>query len=94
MTHKFPLLALAASGVVLASAVAYAAQSDLSPRILRAAAIMGPGSSLESIADQRDVIEPPSSIDPGMSVDPPQIGRMRIIPPPAAAPSGRPILPR
>jgi hypothetical protein len=94
MTHKFSLLALAASGVVLASAVGYAAQGDLSPHMLRVAAVMGPGSSLGSIADQRDVIEPPSSIDPGMSVDPPQVGRMRIIPPPAAAPSGRPILPR
>jgi hypothetical protein len=93
MTHKFSLLALAASGVVLASAVGYAAQGDLSPHMLRAAAVMGPG-SIGSVSDQRDVIEPPSSIDPGMSVEPPQVGRMRIIPPPAAAPSGRPILPR
>jgi hypothetical protein len=29
-----------------------------------------------------------------MAVAPPQIGRMRIVPPPASAPSGRPILPR
>ena len=93
MTHKFSLLALAASGVILASAVGYAAQSDLSPQMLRVAAVMGPG-NLSSVAEQRDVIEPPSSIDPGMSVDPPQVGRMRIIPPPAAAPSGRPIMPR
>jgi len=93
MTHKFSLLALAASGAVLVSAVGHAAQSDLSPHMLRAAAVMGPG-SLSMSAEQRDVIEPPSSIDPGMSVDPPQVGRMRIIPPPAAAPSGRPILPR
>ena len=62
MTHKFPLLALAASVVVLASAVGYAAQGDLSPLVLRAAAGMGSG-SLSSVADQRDVIEPPSSIE-------------------------------
>jgi hypothetical protein len=94
MTHKLSLLALAAAGVVFASAGTYAAQRDLSVRIVQAAAVMGPGGSLDSVADHRDVIEPPSSIDPGMSLDPPQIGRMRIVRPPAAAPSGRPILPR
>jgi hypothetical protein len=93
MTHKLALFALAASGALLASAGGYAAQGDLSPRILRVAAVMAPGGSM-AVADQRDVIEPPSSIDPGMSVDPPQIGRLRIVRPPAAAPSGRPILPR
>ncbi|HWB49160.1 MAG TPA: hypothetical protein VG651_08625 [Stellaceae bacterium] len=95
MTHKLFLLALAASGVLLTSAGVYAAQRDLSPHAFRlAAAIVAPGGSLDSTGAQRDVIEPPSSIDPGMALDPPQTGRMRIVPPPAAAPSGRPILPR
>jgi hypothetical protein len=94
MTYKSSLLVLAAAGLIFVSAGTYAAQRDVSPQIVRAAAVMGPGGSLDSIADHRDVIEPPSSIDPGMSLDPPQIGRMRIVRPPAAAPSGRPILPR
>jgi hypothetical protein len=96
MTHKLHVLALAAAGVLVASAGGYAAQADnLSNPLWRSvAAVMGPSPSLGSSSEQRDVIEPPSSIDPGMTLDPPQTGRMRIIQPPASAPSGRPILPR
>jgi hypothetical protein len=90
-------MALAMSGALIASASAFAAPGgDLTPPALRqlAAATMGPSGAVEQVADQRDVIEPPSSIDPGMSLDPPNMGRMRIVPPPSAAPSGRPIMPR
>ena len=93
MKHTLSVLALAVSGAVVASAGAYAAQADNSLSIYwqTAAAVMNPAAGLDLQGDQRDVITPPSSIDPGMSVDPPQIGaRMPIVRLPTG---GRLILP-
>jgi hypothetical protein len=56
---------------------------------------MGPSIALSGPGDQRDVIDPPSSIDPGMTLDPPQTdARMPIIRPPGMGPGSRLILPR
>jgi len=91
------VFALALSGALVASAGAYAADAGDSPsgHWETAAAVMGPSIGLASPSDQRDVIEPPSSIDPGMAVDPPQTGaKMPIVRPPGTTPGGRLILPR
>jgi hypothetical protein len=102
MKHILSVLALAASGALVGSAGAYAAQADNSPGDYwppsaywqTAAAVMGPGVGLETQNGQRDVIEPPSSIDPGMALDPPQTGaRMPIIRPPGPPAHGM-VLPR
>jgi hypothetical protein len=96
MTHR-SIYALALSGVLVASAGAYAAGADNSAKEpwQTAAAIMGPSVALSGPGDQRDIIDPPSSIDPGMALDPPQTGaRMPIIHPPEMTPGGRLILPR
>jgi hypothetical protein len=56
---------------------------------------MGPSVAYTESSQQRDVIDPPSSIDPGMTIDPPQTGaRMPIVHPPGTEPGGRLILPR
>jgi hypothetical protein len=90
------ILALAASGVLVASAGAYAAQADTPRNGFLRAAIVGPSIGLGSVDAQRDVIEPPSSVDPGMAFDPPSVGaKTPIIRPPAEqTPGGRMILPR
>jgi hypothetical protein len=96
MTHSTSIYALALSGALVASAGAYAAGVDNSPNEPwhTAAAIMGPSIAMIGSGD-RDVIDPPSSIDPGMTLDPPQTGaRMPIIRPPEMTPGGRLILPR
>jgi hypothetical protein len=97
MEHKMSIFALALSGALVASASAYAAGADnssISPW-QSAAAIMGPSVAYSGSGQQRDVIDPPSSIDPGMTIDPPQTGaRMPIIHPPGTEPGGRLILPR
>jgi hypothetical protein len=55
---------------------------------------MGPSIAMNGSGD-RDVIDPPSSIDPGMTIDPPQTGaRMPIIRSPGMVPGSRLILPR
>jgi hypothetical protein len=96
MKHSLSVLALALSGAVVASAGAYAAQADTSPSAFQtAAAIMGPSMVLTGPGDQRDVIDPPSSIDPGMALDPPQTGaKMPVLHPPGTTPGGRLVLPR
>ena len=90
-----PLIALALSGAVLASAGAYAAQADNPPDVvLQTAAIVGPSIALGTVDEQREVIQPPASIDPGMALDPPQSGaKMPIIHPPGT-PGGRLVMPR
>jgi len=58
------------------------------------AAVMSP-MGIATLDGQRDVIEPPSSIDPGMTLDPPQTGaKMPIVHPPGTTPGSRLILPR
>jgi hypothetical protein len=93
MKHIVSLIALAAAGVIVASAGASAAQVDKPPSYVEAA-LVGPAPGLGSLDSQRDVIEPPSSIDPGMSIDPPQTGaKMPVVHPPGAMPNNRLILP-
>ena len=95
MRHIPSALALAAAGALVASVGAYAAQVDTMPRGYLETAVAGPAPGIGSLDSQRDVIEPPSSIDPGMALDPPQTGaRMPIVHPPAAPPADRLILPR
>jgi len=55
--------------------------------------VVGPSIALASPGDQRDVIEPPSSIDPGMTLDPPQTGAKMPVIRPQVAPGGKLILP-
>ena len=87
--------ALALSGAIVASAGAYAAETDESPgALMRAAVDMGPSIAVGTADIEREVIQPPSSIDPGMTLDPPQTGaKMPIIRPPDT-PGGRLILPQ
>jgi len=97
MKHKMSISALALTGALVASAGAYAAEADNSPSSpwQSAAAMMGPSIAYSGSGQQRDVIDPPSSIDPGMTIDPPQTGsRTPIIHPPGTEPGGRLILPR
>jgi hypothetical protein len=95
MEHMMSVFALAVAGALVGSAGAHAAQADNPPNAFeQTAAVMGP-IGIGTPDPQRDVIEPPSSIDPGMTLDPPQTGaRMPIIHPPGTVPGGRLILPR
>lgn len=93
MKHILSIVALAASGAIVVSASASAAQVDTHPGFLEAA-LVGPAPGLGSLDGQRDVIQPPSSIDPGMTIDPPQTGaKMPVVHPPGTAPGNRLILP-
>ena len=86
--------ALALAGALVASAGAYAAEADASHAFIHASAVMGPSLSLSPTDDPREVIPPPSSVDPDMALDPPQSGaRMPVIHPPGT-PGGRLVLPR
>jgi hypothetical protein len=93
---QISIFALALSGAFVASAGAYAAEADNLPEAYThaAAAVIGPSIALGTADEQREVIQPPSSIDPGMALDPPQTGaKMPIIHPPGT-PGGRLVLPR
>jgi hypothetical protein len=93
MKHILTIAALAVSGALVASASASAAQVDTPPSFLQAA-LVGPAPGIGSLDGQRDVIQPPSSIDPGMAIDPPQTGaKMPVVHPPGTAPGTRLILP-
>jgi hypothetical protein len=93
MKHILSVVALAASGALVASASASAAQVD-TPSSYLEAALVGPAPGLGSLDSQHDVIQPPSSIDPGMTIDPPHTGaKMPVIHPPGAMPGNRLILP-
>jgi hypothetical protein len=96
MKQLSSILALAASGAIVASAGAYAAQADPLRNGFVEAAIVGPVIGLGGIDAQRDVIEPPSSVDPGIAIDPPSVGAKTPIirPPTDMVPGGRMILPR
>jgi hypothetical protein len=93
MKHILSIVALAASGAFVASTSAHAAQID-TPSGYWEVALVGPAPGLGSLDSQRDVIQPPSSIDPGMTIDPPQTGaKMPVIYPPGTMPGNRLILP-
>lgn len=95
MKHKLSALALAAAGAFAVSVGAHAAQLGTMQRGYLDAAVAGPGFGIGTVGGARDVIEPPSSIDPGMAIDPPQTGaRMPVVRPPDAPPVGRLVLPR
>ncbi len=95
MKHILSILALAAAGAIFAPAGALAAPAHTPPGAFVEAAVVSPALGIGSPDTQRDVIEPPSSIDPGMALDPPQTGaKMPIIHPPGALPGGRLVLPR
>lgn len=85
MDRKFVTTTAAA----LALVAAYGTASATSPGLLHtAAALIAPASGMD-IADQREIIAPPSDIDPGMERMPPATGgRMPIIAPPEV-PGGR-----
>jgi hypothetical protein len=69
----------------LALITAYGPANAAAPGLLHTtAAVIAPAAGLD-IADQRDIIAPPSDIDPGMAKSPPAIGMpMPIIVPPEA----------
>lgn len=87
------LLALAVSGAVAVTAVASAAQLVPSP-IFREAALVGPAPDLGTTNGPRDVIAPPSSVDPGMAIDPPETGAKMPVIHPQPMPGGGVIVPR
>jgi len=95
MERMMSIFALALSGVLVVSAGAHAAGGGSLASGFRQAAFVSPSLGTGTVDTQRDVIEPPSSIDPGMALDPPQTGaKMPIIRPQGAMPGGRLILPR
>lgn len=88
-----PIWALAAAGVLVASA-AIAAQVDRLPTAFQETALIGPAPNLGAANGPRDVIEPPSSVDPGMAIDPPQTGAKMPVIHPQPLPGGGVIVPR
>jgi hypothetical protein len=94
MERTLTIATLALTGVFIACG-AHAAEIGDEPGVYReAAAVMGPGLALGPTDDQRDVIVPSSSIDPGMALDPPQTGaKMPVIRPPGAR-DNRLVLPK
>lgn len=95
MKHKLSALVLAAAGAIAAAGGAHAAQVGTMQRDYLDTAVAGPGFGVGTAGAPRDVIEPPSSIDPGMALDPPQTGaKMPVVRPPNAPPAGRLVLPR
>jgi hypothetical protein len=95
MDRIISIIALALAGIFLACGASHAESLDQGSGLYRqTAALMGPTIADRSIDEQREVITPPSSIDPGMALDPPASGaRMPIIHPPGT-PGGRLVLPR
>lgn len=95
MKHTIFVFALALSGAIVVSASGYAARFDTSRGTFqKVAAVLGP-MGIAGPDGQRDVISPPSSVDPGMSLDPPDTGaKMPVIHPPGSVPSNRMLLPR
>jgi len=95
MERMISVFAVALSGAIVVSAGAYAAGEGSLASGFREAAFVSPSLGPGTVDTQRDVIEPPSSIDPGMALDPPQTGaKMPIIRPQGTIPGGRLILPR
>ena len=95
MERTISVLALAAAGAfVVASASAYAAQADRLPSALHQVALVGLAPNLGAANGPSDVIEPPTSIDPGMAIDPPQTGARMPVIHPQALPGDGVIVPR
>lgn len=95
MARMISVVALAAAGAfVVTSASAYAAQVDRSPSAFLEAALIGPAPNLGTANGPRDVIEPPSSVDPGMAIQPPQTGAKMPVLHPQPAPGGGLMVPR
>jgi hypothetical protein len=95
MKQLMSVSALALSGVlVVASAGAFAAQVGHLPSGFQQTALVGPAPNLATLDAQRDVIAPPSSVDPGMAIDPPETGAKMPILHPRPAPGGGVIVPR
>jgi hypothetical protein len=95
MGYKTSIFALAAAGAFVASVGAIAAQVDRLPGAFQQVALVGPAPNLGAANGPRDVIEPPSSVDPGMAIDPPQTGaKMPVIRPQPGPPGGGVIVPR
>jgi len=85
MTWKTLTLTFAAVAIVAVYGIANAASPGL---LHNAATVIAPTAALD-IVDQREVIAPPSDVDPEMAITPPMTGaRMPIVIPPDA-PSGR-----
>jgi hypothetical protein len=79
MEQKIVTTAVAALALVVAYGNAGAQPSGL---FRTAAAVIAPAAGAE-IADQREVISPPSDIDPHMAIKPPATGaRMPVVAPP------------
>lgn len=81
--------ALTLTSAAVAIVAVYGIADAASPGLLHTAAtVIAPAGALD-IVDQREVITPPSDIDPEMAITPPMSGaRMPIVMPPDA-PSGR-----
>jgi hypothetical protein len=93
MERTLTLTALALTGIFVACG-AHATQIDIDSAIYQEAAVAAPVMALGTLDDQHDVIAPPSSIDPGMALDPPQTGaKMPVIRPPGTR-DGKMVLPR
>ena len=88
------VLAFAAAGAVVAYASGYAAQVDRLPIAFQEAALVGPAPNLGAANGPRDVIEPPSSVDPGMALDPPETGAKMPVIHPQPVPGGGVMVPR
>jgi hypothetical protein len=82
------------TGIFIACGAHAAQAGDESGAYREAAVVMGPGLALGTSDEQRDIITPPSSIDPGMALDPPQTGsKMPAIHPPGTR-DGKLVLPK
>jgi hypothetical protein len=93
MERMMSVFALALSGAMVVSAGVQAAQTQHPLGAIREVALAGPAPNIGTLDSQRDVIEPPSSVDPGMAIDPPQTGaNMPVLRP--LIPGGGLILPR
>jgi hypothetical protein len=80
MKQRIGTPTLAALALVAGCGIASAQPSAM---FRNAAAVIPPMAGVD-IADQREIIAPPSEIDPGMALRPPMTGaRMPIIAPPA-----------
>jgi hypothetical protein len=94
MERMLPILTLAVSGALVVSTAVYAAQTGHPPTAFREVALVGPSLGFGTADSQRDVIQPPSSVDPGMAIDPPETGAKMPVIRPQPAPGGKLILPR
>jgi hypothetical protein len=86
MKHLISVSAFALSGALAVGA--YAAQVEGSPSAFHETALVSPAPNLGTPDSKRDVIEPPSTVDPGMAIDPPETGAKMPIIHPQLVPGG------